>query len=85
MDYLNELRLNWKKKQAVRWFLVTYPKTAGLIFTSFIGAYTLVTWNDHTEWKNFNVGFRHSIHSDDKTSRLSVDKKILVYDGSKSN
>jgi len=85
MDYLNELRINWQKKQSVRWFLVTYPKTSGLVFTSFIAAYTLIVWNDHSESKNFNVGFRHSMHSDDNTSKLSLDKKILVYDSSKSN
>ena len=83
MSLLDEIRLNWHKRQLIRWGLVTYPRSSGLVFASLLALFAAVIRGESEQMRSFHVGFTHTIHSADKTSRHN--DKILVYDSSKAD
>lgn len=83
MGVLDDIRFNWHKRQLIKWSFVTYPKTTGLAFVSFIGIFAFVVREETNRMRLFGFGFKNTLHQTDGVSRRS--DKVLVYDSSKAN
>lgn len=83
MGILDDIRFNWHSRQLIKWSFVTYPKSTGLVFVSFIGIFALVVREETNRMRLFGLGFKETLHQTDGVSRRN--DKLLVYDSSKAD
>lgn len=81
--FFKKFKTNWNSRSTVRWFVFSYPKTFGLLFTGLVVGYGMVVNNETNKLTSYWSGVRDTMYSEDKTTRRG--SKLLVYDSSRKD